>query len=150
MKPRRIFAHWKGVRNDLLATIDKFGQDELVHVPFEGSWPVGSIMLHIADAEDGWFRYVVTQELDEWPDQYVLENYPKVADIKMVLTEVHAATEAYLETLVEADLEREIEAPWGGVFRLEWIIWHVLEHEIHHRGELSFILGTLGREGLDV
>jgi uncharacterized damage-inducible protein DinB len=66
------------------------------------------------------------------------------------LTEVHTASEAYLDKLVEADLEREIEAPWGGIFRLEWIIWHVLEHEIHHRGELSFVLGTLGREGLDV
>jgi uncharacterized damage-inducible protein DinB len=33
---------------------------------------------------------------------------------------------------------------------LGWIIWHVLEHEIHHRGELSLILGLLGREGLDV
>jgi uncharacterized damage-inducible protein DinB len=73
-----------------------------------------------------------------------------VADIKSALTEVHSATEAYLETLVEADLEREIEAPWGGVFRLEWIIWHVREHEILHRGELSFILGTLGKKGLDV
>jgi uncharacterized damage-inducible protein DinB len=30
------------------------------------------------------------------------------------------------------------------------VIWHVLEHEIHHRGELSLIHGLLGREGLDV
>jgi uncharacterized damage-inducible protein DinB len=26
----------------------------------------------------------------------------------------------------------------------------VLEHEVHHRGELSLIHGLLGREGLDV
>jgi uncharacterized damage-inducible protein DinB len=29
------------------------------------------------------------------------------------------------------------------------MLWHVVEHEIHHRGELSLILGLLGREGLD-
>jgi uncharacterized damage-inducible protein DinB len=33
---------------------------------------------------------------------------------------------------------------------LRSIIWHVLEHEIHHRGELSILIGLLGREGLEV
>ncbi len=31
-----------------------------------------------------------------------------------------------------------------------WVIWHVLEHEIHHGGELSFTLGSFGLPGLDV
>lgn len=26
----------------------------------------------------------------------------------------------------------------------QWIVWHVLEHEIHHGGELSLALGTHG------
>jgi len=29
------------------------------------------------------------------------------------------------------------------------MLMHTLEHEIHHRGELSLILGLLGRKGLD-
>jgi uncharacterized damage-inducible protein DinB len=29
------------------------------------------------------------------------------------------------------------------------MVWHVMEHEIHHRGELSLLLGMLGHEGLD-
>ena len=28
----------------------------------------------------------------------------------------------------------------------QWIVWHVLEHEIHHGGELSLALGTYGLE----
>jgi uncharacterized damage-inducible protein DinB len=31
---------------------------------------------------------------------------------------------------------------------LQWIIWHVLEHEIHHGGELSLALGAQGLEGV--
>jgi uncharacterized damage-inducible protein DinB len=49
----------------------------------------------------------------------------------------------------ERELGRRIELPWGGHTSLGWVVWHVLEHEIHHRGELSLILGLLGREGLD-
>jgi uncharacterized damage-inducible protein DinB len=28
----------------------------------------------------------------------------------------------------------------------QWIVWHVLEHEIHHGGELSLASGTYGLE----
>ncbi len=31
-----------------------------------------------------------------------------------------------------------------------WVIWHLLEHEIHHGGELSFTLGSYGLAGVDV
>ncbi len=30
----------------------------------------------------------------------------------------------------------------------QWIIWHVLEHEIHHGGELSLALGGIGLQGV--
>lgn len=150
MKPSQLFSHWNQVRADLLHTIDLFSEDELSYTPGEMSWAVGKMMLHIADAEDGWFRYVVTKELREWPSQYILENYPNREAIKNVLTEVHTRTEAYLDTLEGSDMDRMIDSPWGDTFYLGWIIWHVIEHEIHHRGELSLILGLLGREGLDV
>ena len=35
-------------------------------------------------------------------------------------------------------------------FTRNWIIWHVLEHDLHHGGEISFSLGMHGITGLDV
>ncbi len=32
----------------------------------------------------------------------------------------------------------------------QWIIWHVLEHDIHHGGELSSILGAHGLAAVDL
>ena len=31
-----------------------------------------------------------------------------------------------------------------------WVVWHMLEHGIHHGGELSFTLGSFGLPGVDV
>lgn len=151
MKLNDMFSHWEQVHADTLATMDKFRDDELHFVPFDGSWPAGQIMLHIADTEDGWLRCVVKREQQDWPE-YPLEQYPTVEEIKAVLSRVHAQTESYLATLDLQDLQRPIPSRWqeGQTIPLGWIIWHVLEHEIHHRGELSLILGLLGREGLDV
>lgn len=52
-----------------------------------------------------------------------------------------------LASLEEQDLKKECTTLRGETFSIGWIIWHVLEHEIHHRGELSLALGILGREG---
>ncbi len=150
VKLEEIFAHWKLVRKGLLATMDNFHETELQFTPYEGAWSVGEILLHIANAEQGWFRYSVTREFDAWPSGHTLENYPSFEAIKALLTEVHEWTETFISELSPEDYQRMIELPWDEEIHLSWIIWHVLEHEIHHRGELSLILGLLGREGLDV
>ena len=150
MKPERLFAHWKLVRRDLFWTMDQFHDGDLNYRPFEGSWTVGEILLHIANAEKGWFRYAVTGELEEWPAKFLVNDYPTLERMKELLTEVHDWTEGFIEDLSDDDYQKVIEVSWGENFLLGWILWHVLEHEIHHRGELSLILGLLGRDGLDV
>jgi uncharacterized damage-inducible protein DinB len=149
MKPNEIYQQWEQVRADLLATIDMFHEDELTFVPFEGSWPVGQIMLHIADCEDNWLYGVAQQQIEPWIF-YNLSDYPNRSVIKKLLDRAHCRTAAFLDRLETADLDKKYPTPEGQPYRLGWIIWHVLEHEIHHRGELSLVLGLLGRQGLDV
>jgi len=149
MNAAERFQHWQSVRRGLMEALDKLDDEQLGFVPRDGLWSLGRVACHIADAEDGWFRYVATGELDEWP-QFEAEDYPTVESVKRLLTEVHHRTEAYLATLEDADLERIIPAPWGSEFPLRWIIWHVLEHEIHHRGEIYLMLGLMGTEAPDV
>lgn len=150
MKPSQLFSHWKQIRRELLETADKFTDADLTFTPFDGSWTVGEILCHIAAAEEGWFRHVIHREIDKYPEYLNPTNYPTLETIKNLLTEVHARTEDYLNTLTMEDLDQSILASWGNKFTLDWIIWHVIEYEIHHRGELSLILGILGRDGLDV
>jgi uncharacterized damage-inducible protein DinB len=149
MKPSKIYAHWGQIRADLLATMDKFSQEELSFTPFKGSWTVGQILLHIADCEDNWLHGVVRGDFKPWIF-YNFSDYPTKSTILEVLDHAHAKTVSLLSELDEKDLNVKYKTPDGEAFSLYWIIWHVLEHEIHHRGELSLIHGLLRREGLDV
>ncbi len=106
MKLTQLFSHWKGVRTGLLEIIEKFNDDELDHKPYEGAWSVGEIILHIANAEDGWFRYVIQRQVDEWPNEHTLKNYPTMEAIKELLDDVHAETQAYLAALEVDDLKK--------------------------------------------
>ncbi|MEO8612778.1 MAG: DinB family protein [Chloroflexota bacterium] len=61
--------------------------------------------------------------------------------------------------LLTACLARWTAAEMGDMFFINWrghdesrawVVWHILEHEIHHGGELSFTLGSFGLAGVDV
>jgi len=150
MKVAEFFEHWEQVRADLHATLRKFKPEELTFRPFPGSWPVGTIMLHIAETEDYWLHELVTGELEDGSANYPLARYPTLEDIEGVLRRARQRTVALLARLTEEDLQRVYTTASGKNFSLYWILWHVLEHETHHRGELSLTHGLLGREGLDV
>lgn len=149
MKVTRIIQFWNQIRKGLIDTIEKFTAEELDYVAYDKGYSVRQIVLHIAQEEYGEIQYGITCEIDVFPPQYPEDAYPTIESMKALLASVHDETYTYLESLGDEDLEGEIEAGWGGTYPLIDMIWHVMEHEIHHRGELSLILGLLGREGLD-
>ena len=151
---RRVFceftlSHWGAVRAGLLATIDKFQDADLSFKAFEGAYSVAELILHIAHEEHLEFAYGILEELPDFPPAYSPEDYPTLEAIKSLLETVHAHTLQELASLDDVGLNRSKVAPWGPTYSLLEMYTHILEHEIHHRGELSFILGILGRKGLD-
>jgi uncharacterized damage-inducible protein DinB len=149
MNANELFGHWGVVRRGLVRALDSLADEQLDFVPREGLWSLGTVARHIAGAEEGWFRYIVTRERDGWPD-YAAEDYPTVESIKGLLADVRARTVAYLEVVDVADVDRVIETPGGEKLSIREVAWHVLEHEIHHRGEIYLMLGLLGTEAPDV
>jgi uncharacterized damage-inducible protein DinB len=65
MNAAEQFGHWETVRRGLYEALDKLTEEQLAFVPGEGLRSLGKVACHIAEAEEGWFRYVVTRELDE-------------------------------------------------------------------------------------
>ena len=142
--------YWSGIRAGLYQALDQITDEQLTFSPAAGLWSLGQVALHIAAAEEGWFRYIITRELNDWPEDFPPEKFHTVAAVTDLLQQTHGRTEAYLASIDYEELERVIEAPWEAKFPVRWAIWHVLEHEIHHRGEIFIILGMLGKEAPDV
>ena len=149
MNAAELFAHWQEVRRGLHRALDQLSDEQLAFVPRAGLWSLGEVARHIASTEEGWFQYAVRGLLATWPE-YRAEDYPTVASIQAVLAEVHERTLAYLSGVDAAGLDRVIDLPWEESMPLRWIVWHVLEHEISHRGEIYLMLGLMGMEAPDV
>jgi uncharacterized damage-inducible protein DinB len=143
-----LASRWQAVRSGLLETVDKFTDGDLDFKPFPTSWTVRQIMLHIAQEERGELGLGIVRSLTEFPAAYDPGDYPTVKAIKALLGSVHATTVDFLGTLRD-DLARVVHTPWGATYRLIEMLDHIIDHEIHHRAELSLILGMLGRTGYD-
>ena len=106
---------------------------------------VGRIMAHISNAENYWFSHIkgvaVSGRIQD-------DEVGSIEFVKDRLNQVHQCSWQMLEGFIISDLGQTRHVG-GTPYEIGWIIWHVIEHEIHHRGELSLILGLLGREGLD-
>lgn len=143
--------HWPSVRQGLLGILDAFKPADLPFKPVQGGWPVGRIFLHISSAANYWLHSGILSETAVYrPGESELKNYPTHEAIKSFLAEEHDRTLILLENFDEARWNQKYPYPDGYAYSPAWVFWHVLEHEIHHRGELSLSLGILGREGLDV
>lgn len=142
--------YWSGIREGLYQALDQITDEQLTFFPADGLWSLGQVALHIAAAEEGWIRYIITQELNDWPEDFPFEKFSTVAAVKELLQQTHCRTETYLASIDQEELERVINAPWGTRFTVRWAVWHVLEHEIHHRGEIFLMLGILGKEAPDI
>jgi uncharacterized damage-inducible protein DinB len=149
MELQNLKNQWCQVRAGLLATIDKFCEPELAFKPYPAAWDVGALLRHIAYEELVEVQYGLMRQSAVFPEEYLAQDYPAITDIRALLVNVHAGTESYLDSLAEADLVCDCIAAWVQTRRLGDFLWHTLEHEIHHRGELSLILGMLGKQGLD-
>lgn len=145
-----ILRNWKRIRTKLLQTVDCFEEQDLAFHPRSGMWTVRELMIHIAHEEMGEVGYGIIRKLEEWPPDYDPSDYETINSIKGLLSEVHARTLDYLAALTDADLGRTVKAPWNEEYLLGDMIGHIIEHEVHHRGELSLILGLLGRDAPDV
>jgi uncharacterized damage-inducible protein DinB len=110
---------------------------------------VHQLLLHIAQEEHGELGFGIAQTLSMFPSEYDPAVYPNLASIVALLGQVHDATVSYVAGLKDEDLARAVQTPWGARYRLIEMLDHLIEHEIHHRGELSLILGLLGRKGFD-
>jgi len=145
MNAAEYFDHWPVVHRDLLRGLAMLKDSHLDVRPAE-VYPrtIGGVLRHIINQEDGWIHFVVRRALPAWPDENLLGN--DVKTLRAELERVHKETMAYLATVDMDDFDRIVQVPGDGTPMLGWILWHVLEQVIHHRGELFLCLSLLGMD----
>ncbi len=144
MNAAQFFDHWYVAWRDLLLAVDLLSDEHLSFRPAKAHpRDLGDILRHIINLEQGWIHYVIWRKLPGWPEVDV-KRLSTVAAIKEEMQRVHGETMDYLASVSVEEFGRIVQVPDDGAPKLQWILWHVFEQQIHHRGELFLCMSMLG------
>ena len=152
---------WENHQRALLQTIASLSSEQLALPPGTEQRAIGDLLEHMIGARFNWF-YMWMGEGDpavDWSDGEENEEsiaYKAASLVTMFEKSWHVISSA-LDRWTSSELEQIFIPPashqeWLRRQGLEeevphtrqWIVWHVMEHEIHHGGELSLALGMHG------
>lgn len=147
--------YWEQYQQCLIATITPLSPEQLA-LPVASHEAIGDLLGHMIGARFWWFHRWMGEA--EPPD---LMNWGTDADMRDAASLVSAFGMTWqmiapaLSRWTSADLEHLVQPPASVADKApahtrEWIVWHVLEHEIHHGGELSLALGGHGLQGIEI
>ena len=159
-----FYGGWATYQQGLMTMIAPLSSEQLALRPSLHHWSIGMIAQHIIGNRVWWFQVWMGEgspnlaPLAHWDPQDEEEQFTlSAAELVVGLESTWQMIQDALAHWTPADLDFIISSPASlreeerDMFRnltRKWIIWHVLEHEIHHGGELSFALGMYGMAGI--
>ena len=147
----RYLTQMEDVRRQVKKYVDGLTAEQLAWHPNDKTESIGTVLLHIAAVECSWIgEDIMRRPMDEeWKIAFPirfdipqisgqpLEYYLKTLDV------VREQTKVDLKSIEDEDLDRLFTPLDGGdpsdtaQFSLEWILYHVIDHEAHHKGQIA-------------
>ncbi|MFW9805895.1 MAG: DinB family protein [Candidatus Thorarchaeota archaeon] len=143
-----LFSMLERTRRSLRRRVEDLSKDVLDFSPEPKKVEtIGTLLLHIAAVEWGWiFEDIAGKEMEyeKWKYGFPLReniNQIKGEDVEFYLSkleEVRQDVFNFLKTLSDKDLDSIIEVDSEKV-SIEWILFHLIEHEAMHIGQISVL-----------
>ena len=159
-----FYKGWEAYQRNLVEIIAPLSSEQLALPAPSHQWTIGMLAQHIVANRVWWFQVWMGEgspdlaPIAHWDPADEVEQPPLTAaelvaglesTWRMITDALTRWTPANLEHVFQppAALKEEEREYFPPVSR-QWVIWHVLEHEIHHGGELSLALGSHGLPGI--
>ena len=152
-----IYENWRGYQEKLRDCVAPLTAAQLSLQPAPHMWPLGQILQHIISVRAGWFSGTLQDE-DAAMSAYMAWGQRESparsgAELARGLDETWAFIETRLQRWTADDCVKTFPDEWEGQVTYvsrSWVIYHVLEHDLHHGGEVALILGMNGLRTLNL
>ncbi len=153
-----FYENWKLYQNHLTTAIAPLTAEQLILRAASHLRSIDQLASHIIGARIGWFTYTLGENTDQVG---LRENWDR--------KDSHAHSAAELVQGLEASwkMMADCVARWSSADMLmtfddedsqgnqikvsrSWVIWHLIEHDLHHGGEISLTLGMHGLQAPDI
>jgi uncharacterized damage-inducible protein DinB len=154
----RYVAQLTEVRDDLKREVSGLSIAQLDWHPNDQTESIGTLLLHCEAIEWSWLHEdVLGRPSDEFTGDWsealpIRVGAPQVTgrSVEHYLQKLDATRERTLQILrgfTDADLARLVgeaepspgEEPRSRLFTIDWVIWHIIEHEATHVGQVELL-----------
>ena len=153
------------IRRVTLNGISGLTKEQLFREPVPGEFCIGAYLLHLGECDLGWLQVMDGKEPDEelkkksyhdsWFDSGKNFNPPKdpieVAEYIDTITKCRQKVLDYITTLDDSVLDQKftVKRNYDGKevlkeYTRKWIIYHLVEHEAHTRGQMFMLIRMAG------
>ncbi len=140
MKLADFFSNYFTIRLEMLEAVKGLTQEQLAWKTASHPNSIGGLLAHIAECEYYWID-VAALGKDGQGDFERFEKAQTKADILTVLEEGSATVSDYLHQEDMDDWDEVFYDVEGGEkVSKRWLVWHVVEHQARHRGQIFMLM----------
>lgn len=154
-----LYSGWDGYQQRMMQALAPLSSEQLAWSAAPHLRSVDLIARHVIGARARWLRHTLREGGDElemlgaWDDDdqpdrpaaELVEGLGRTWDVIAAALARWTASDLAVSFPNTNPLPDEPEA-----FSRQWIIWHLIEHDLHHGGEISLVLGMHGLVGIEL
>ena len=140
---QEFLTYYKKIRSRTLHVISYIPKDKIEWTYEDGKFTFGDLIRHIANIE----RFMYAENALFKPSQYSGHGVQFASgydETVQYLNDMHQESISIFSSLTNEELEKKCETPGGVSITLWKWLRAMIEHEIHHRGQIFIYLGMLG------
>ena len=149
-----FYTAWKTYQDQIKETIAPLTAEQLALRAAPRLRSIGENAAHIIGCRAGWFTFVLGENADEEVKATTDWDQPEAparsaAELVRGLERTWQLMSGCLARWTPDDMQQTFPDDWDGVqvqLSRAWVVWHVLEHDLHHGGEISLTMGMHGLE----
>jgi uncharacterized damage-inducible protein DinB len=142
---RTFLEYYERIRQRTTNVVRLIPPDRLEWTPHPGKFTLGDTARHIGTIE----RYMYAETVQGRPSRYPgcgRELADGLDEVIAYMERLHAESVAIFSALSQEDLQRKCMTPGDQPITTWKWLRAMVEHEVHHRGQIYLMLGMLGVE----
>jgi uncharacterized damage-inducible protein DinB len=147
-----FYESWQKYQNHIKEAVAPLTAEQLAQRAAPGLRSIGENAAHIVGCRTGWFTYVLGE--DGGPQVKAIADWDEAGAPARSADALVQGLDLTWRLMSDClgrwssdDMRKTFTDDWDGkIVELPraWVVWHVLEHDLHHGGELSLTLGMHG------
>ncbi|MBK7445230.1 MAG: DinB family protein [Ignavibacteria bacterium] len=149
------------LRKVTLEGVKHLTKEQLFTPPVENEFCIGSYIMHLAEVDLGWYETLSGEKasddikkrsyyncwFDSGPDFNPPNEAPEYEEYFKTIEATRKIFLDYVSSLIDSDLDENVitKRRDGDVsIPKKWIIYHIIEHEAHTRGQMFMLIRMAG------